>query len=83
MFLGMFILAVFSGRFSRGGFLGAFPGGIVRCDPFCELATSLVSVRHGPMIFLLEGWAMETDRGLIGAQSACEGRKQIEIGDFD
>jgi hypothetical protein len=35
------------------------------------------------MIFLLEGGAMETDRGLSGAQSACEGRKQIEIADFD
>jgi hypothetical protein len=35
------------------------------------------------MIFLRKGGAMGTDRGLIGAQSACEGRKQIELGDFD
>jgi hypothetical protein len=25
---------------------------------------------------------METDLGLIGAHSACEGRKQTELGDF-
>lgn len=35
------------------------------------------------MIALQKRGAMETDRGLIGAQSACKGRKQIELEDFD
>lgn len=73
MFLSVFLLAVFSGRFREES-----TGQLT----YASLQLGSSSFDTGRRFFFRRGGAMEPNRRSIGAQLACEGRNQTELGDF-